>query len=220
MHAPVLQVENLFCERDDRILFAGLSFDVSSGDIVQLEGPNGAGKTTLLRILSGLLRSYEGNVSWEGKDIHDYRAEYAENTLVLGHKSAVKTSLTPIENLRFLIGLHRPFDEVKAFEALAKVGLAGYEHVLCRNLSAGQHRRVSLARLYLSDAKVWLLDEIFTAIDKAGVAQFEALLGQKAQEGVAIVLTTHHQLAIDKVRKVTLGQQVTPAADAGGMAHV
>lgn len=206
MPTPLLQVEQLLCERDDRILFSDLSFDVCAGDIIQLEGPNGAGKTSLLRILSGLLMAYEGEIRWQGQSILSHRAEYAENTLVLGHKSAVKISLTPMENLRFLMGLHEGFDESKAYWALAQVGLTGYEHVLCRNLSAGQQRRVSLARLYLSEAKIWLLDEIFTAIDKNGVAQFEALLAEKAKSGVAVILTTHHQLAIDSVRKITLGQ--------------
>lgn len=205
MPQTILKAQDLYCERDDRILFSGLSFDVQSGDIVQLEGPNGSGKTTLLRVLSGLLTSYRGQVLWLDKDIHSYRAEYAQNILVMGHKTAVKTSLTPIENLRFLVGLHQPFNEHDAFAALEKVGLAGFEHVMSRNLSAGQQRRVSLARLYLSQARLWLLDEIFTAIDKAGVQQFESLLAQKAREGVAIVLTTHHQLNIDGVRKVMLG---------------
>lgn len=201
----LLNAQSLYCERDDRILFSDLNFEVNAGDIVQLEGPNGSGKTTLLRVLSGLLNSYQGQVLWDGKDIHEYRAEYAQNLLFMGHKAAVKPSMTPIENLRFLVGLNQAFVESAAFDALEKVGLGGFEHVMCRNLSAGQQRRVSLARLYLSKAKLWLLDEIFTAIDKAGVAQFESLLADKAREGVAIVLTTHHQLAIEGVKKVILG---------------
>jgi heme exporter protein A len=104
------------------------------------------------------------------------------------------------------MGLQQSVLEDELWRALELVGLAGYEHVLCRNLSAGQKRRVALARLYLSNAILWVLDEIFTAIDKKGVAQLESLLVEKAQSGVAIVLTTHHQLAISDLRVLRLGQ--------------
>jgi len=206
MSDSLLAAERISCERDDRLLFANLSFDVKAGDVLQLEGPNGAGKTTLLRILSGLFHSYDGKILWRGENIQRCRAEFESDLLFLGHKSAVTATLTPLENLRFLMGLHQQVGESELLLALEKVGLAGYEYVPCRNLSAGQHRRVALARLYLSKARFWVLDEIFTAIDKAGVAQFEALLADKAKSGVAIVLTTHHQLAMQSVRKLTLGQ--------------
>ena len=104
------------------------------------------------------------------------------------------------------MGLQQSIGEEQIWQALERVGLAGYEHVLCRNLSAGQKRRVSLARLYLSDAKLWVLDEIFTAIDKKGVAQLESLLAEKALSGVAIVLTTHHELSMKNLKKLQLGQ--------------
>jgi len=206
MSTALLKADKLTCERDDRLLFSGLSFELFSGEVLQLEGPNGAGKTTLLRILGGLFSTFEGVVNWKGQDVRQCYSEFQQELLFIGHKSSVKATLTPLENLRFLIGLQQSVKEGALWQALECVGLAGYEHVLCRNLSAGQKRRVALARLYLSDAKIWVLDEIFTAIDKKGVAQLEALLVEKAQSGVAIVLTTHHELAMPGVRQLRLGQ--------------
>ena len=206
MGTALLSANNLLCERDDRLLFSNLSFELCSGDILQLEGPNGAGKTTLLRILSGLFSNFEGQVCWNGQSTGECYTEYQQNLLYIGHKSAIKTTLTPLENLQFLLRLKESVAEEKLWQALEKVGLAGFESVLCKNLSAGQQRRVALARLYLSTAKIWVLDEIFTAIDKAGVAQLEALLAEKAKEGVAIVLTTHHELVLPNVRCLRLGR--------------
>jgi heme exporter protein A len=196
MAVPVLSIKNLCCDRDDRTLFFGLEHDFQASSITQLEGPNGAGKTTLLRILSGLFYSYEGDIEWNGASLRKNQYSYQAQLLYIGHKSAIKTSLTALENLRYLLGLKQEIIEDDLWNALRNVGLEGYEHALCRNMSAGQQRRVALAQLYLSNAKVWILDEIFTAIDKQGVFQFEQLLLSKAKQGVTIILTTHHQLAL------------------------
>lgn len=211
MGRPVISIHNISCERDDRILFNQLSFNFNSGAIIQLEGPNGAGKTTLLRILAGLFTSFEGELRYGEQLMSECRLEFQQNLLFIGHKSAVKTSMTPLENLRYALGLKRFYEEDELWTALEKVGLAGYEHVLCRNLSAGQQRRVALARLYLSHEQVWILDEIFTAIDKRGVAQFEALLAEKAREGKTVILTTHHQFDIPELEILSLGGQVSYA---------
>ena len=206
MGTALLSAEKIFCDRDDRLLFSNLSFELHSGEILQLEGPNGVGKTTLLRILSGLFTSFDGNVYWNGRNVRACYSEFQQDLLFIGHKSSITTTLTPLENLRFLLGLQQKVVEDELWQALDLVGLVGYEHVLCRNLSAGQKRRVALARSYLSNAKIWVLDERFTAIDKAGVAQLESLLVEKAKAGVAIVLTTHHELALPGVRVLRLGQ--------------
>lgn len=200
----VLSIKNLYCEREDRTLFSGLAHNFSPSTITQLEGPNGAGKTTLLRILAGLFTSYEGEVNWQEERLHRNQQAYQAQLLYIGHKSAVKTSLTPLENLRYLLGLKQKVVEDELWEALKKVGLEGYEHVQCRNMSAGQQRRVALAQLYLSSAKIWILDEIFTAIDKQGVAQFEKLLLEKSTEGVTIILTTHHQLSMPNLQVLSI----------------
>lgn len=204
----MLSISNLTCERDDRILFHRLTHNFSMGKITQLEGKNGSGKSTLLRILAGLYTYYRGDVRWNGELIDASKIEYYTDMMYIGHKSSIKPTLTPIENLRFLLGLQQNFKEDDLYKALELVGLFGYENILCRNLSAGQQRRVALARLYLSNAKVWLLDEIFTAIDKEGVFQLENFLLQKAQSGVCILLTTHHQLSIQELEILNLASHV------------
>ncbi len=205
MGQPLLEAKNLSCERDDRCLFRGLDLSLNAGDIIQLAGPNGSGKSTLLRILSGLFMSYEGQVDWRGQDRDDHTASFRRDVLYLGHRSGVKASLTPLENLRFMVGLHRAVNDRELMQALERVGLSGFEHSPSRNLSAGQQRRIALARLFLSEATIWLLDEMFTAIDHQGVLWFENYLSQQAEQGRAIVLTTHHALQIESVVTVQLG---------------
>ncbi|EXJ12186.1 MULTISPECIES: cytochrome c biogenesis heme-transporting ATPase CcmA [Nitrincola] len=209
MSEPLLIVKNLFCERDDRVLFDQLSFDVSAGDVVQIEGQNGSGKTTLLRILGALSRHYEGDIYWKGTSIHDDSLTYRNDLLYLGHQPGVKAVLTPEENLRWFMALHPSLDVGQIRHALTEVGLRGFEDVPCHMLSAGQNRRVGLARLYLSQALLWILDEPFTAIDKQGVAAQEALLLAHAERGGAVILTTHHELNLGQfVRRVNLDKQV------------
>ncbi|WP_163833167.1 cytochrome c biogenesis heme-transporting ATPase CcmA [Spartinivicinus ruber] len=192
-----LNVQQLACERDDRWLFQQLSFQANPGDIWQVEGPNGSGKTTLLRILAGLLAPQMGEVLWQGKPIQQLRASFQQSLLYVGHQVGVKAHLTPIENLTWYLGFYGDVSNQSIMEALAQVGLTGYEDVLCHHLSAGQLRRVALARLQLAIQPLWILDEPFTAIDKSGVAELEQLLLQKAKEGKAIILTTHHQLDLE-----------------------
>jgi heme exporter protein A len=202
---PLLKVEQLYCERDDRILFEDLGFSLSAGDVVQIEGQNGSGKTTLLRILAGLSRNYEGTIFWKGEPISDVEEDFRQSLLYFGHQPGVKAVLTPLENLAWYAAMHPTIDRRQVTEALAQVGLQGYEDVPCHMLSAGQNRRVSLARLYLSSAPLWILDEPFTAIDKRGVAAKEALIAQHAERGGSVILTTHHELAMgDRVRRVNL----------------
>jgi len=206
MGRSLLDIRGLCCERDDRTLFHDLDFSLASGEIVQLSGPNGSGKTTLLRIIAGLFLSYRGDVVWRGRPRDDNLSDFHQDVLYLGHRSGVKAALTPFENLRFLSGLHGEINTPELLSALERVGLAGYEHSPSRNLSAGQQRRIALARLFLSDASIWLLDEMFTAIDLDGVSWFEQFLTEQAGQGRGILLTTHHVLSISNVRRVQLGQ--------------
>jgi len=199
----MLKVINLSCVRDERTLFHGLSFHVQPGDIVQIEGPNGAGKTSLLRLLAGLSRAEEGEVMWQSQPIRQQREIWHQNLLYLGHHPGVKSVLSPLENLHFWHGNH---DEEAIFEALEQVNLLGYEEVPVAQLSAGQQRRVALARLWLSPAKVWILDEPLTAIDKGGVEKLMARFAEHADNGGAVILTTHQDLPGDaeRVRKIRL----------------
>ena len=196
--APLLAADALTLSRGGRELFRDLSFAINPGDLVQIEGPNGAGKTSLLRILAGLSRyGYEGAV------------ERAGALLYLGHKSAVKGQLTPRENLALHVSGEGSHSQLAIDEALANVGLYGYEDVPSHNLSAGQHRRVNLARLHLSGSSLWLLDEPFTAIDRAGVSELESLFAGHAARGGAVVLTSHQALDVDDpVLALSLGRGI------------
>ena len=194
MSQPFLESTALACERDGRLLFEGLELSLSAGDMLQISGPNGSGKSSLLRILAGLMESAEGSVRIAGKPLRQQRAELAQNLLWLGHAAGIKGLLTAEENLAWLCALHRPASHAAIQSALAVVGLRGFEDVPCHTLSAGQQRRVALARLYLDAPPLWILDEPFTALDKQGVAQLEAYLAEHCQRGGMVILTTHHQL--------------------------
>jgi len=201
----LLSAQKLTCIREDRILFEDLDFDIKPGSIVQVEGPNGAGKTSLLRILAGLSQPYAGSVQFIGQDIHHCHEEFHHDLCYIGHLPGVKGELTAEENLAFNLALHG-YDESVAEETLAKVNLLGFEDANASNLSAGQHRRIALARLWQNNSKIWILDEPFTAIDKAGVKKLEQLFLKHAENGGCVILTTHQDLSIpqDKYQKLTL----------------
>lgn len=205
MSEPLLQAVNLECERDDRLLFRDLSFSILPGSLIRVEGPNGSGKTTLLRILAGLNDSYSGRLLWRGGNRHGYREEFLRNMLYLGHRPGIKPLLTPMENLRALMAGRRSVADKILWQALEGTGLSGFQEAPCRTLSAGQQRRVALARLLIADEPLWILDEVFTAIDSQGVAALEKLLADRARSGGAVIVTTHHDLRLPSMQKITLG---------------
>ena len=205
MSEPLLQAVNLQCERDDRMLFRDLSFSILPGTLTRVEGPNGSGKTTLLRILAGLNDAWSGDLLWFGQPRSYQREEFVRNMLYIGHRPGIKPLLTPMENLRALMAGRKTVSDDLLGQALAGTGLTGFEDVPCRRLSAGQQRRVALARLLIADEPLWILDEVFTAIDIDGVAALESLLVQRAWDGGAIVVTTHHDLQLPSMQRITLG---------------
>ncbi len=200
-----LSAQQLTCIREDRILFEDLNFTVSSGDIVQIEGPNGAGKTSLLRILAGLSQPYDGHVTFNDKVITQDKEYFNHHLLYIGHLAGIKGEMSAQENLAFNLALSG-LDPAQAEQTLSEVNLLGFEDALASHLSAGQHRRIALAKLWQSQAPVWILDEPFTAIDKHGVQKLEQLMIKHAKNGGCVILTTHQDLAMSPefYKKITL----------------
>jgi heme exporter protein A len=202
--APLLSVENLAFERDDSCLFSAVDFTLDSGDVLQIEGANGSGKTTLLRLLTGSLQPSVGEISYLGQALSECRYNYLSDMLYIGHQPAVKLNLSAEENLRWMVATAAQSNDLSIKDALTQVGLAGYSDIPCYALSAGQHRRVALARLLISQARLWYLDEPFTSIDRQGVAFLQSCLQQHVAEGGGVILSTHQDLALNGLRKYKL----------------
>jgi heme exporter protein A len=201
----LLQFSEFNCWRSDEALFNPVNFTLGAGDIVQVVGPNGAGKTTLLRCLCGLYDDYQGDITWRDSPWRSRFYDFAQSLLYLGHNPGVKKTLTAAENLQWYTGIQKGRSVPSRIEqALAEVGLEDYADTLCQEMSAGQLRRVALARLYASERPIWVLDEPFTAIDVAGVSRLEQQLQKHVAQGGTVLLTTHQALAIEQVKNLTL----------------
>ena len=192
----ILQGKALSCIRDDRVLFADLDFQLQAGQILLLEGENGSGKTSLLRILCGFREADAGEVRWGEEAIND--GSYYADMAYIGHLDGVKKELTVLENLKVCLALGIA-GQYSIAEALAKVQLQGYDDVLVQALSAGQKRRLSLARLLITHNVLWILDEPFTSLDRQGIALIESLMAEHCAKGGMIVLTSHHDITLHSV---------------------
>jgi heme exporter protein A len=203
----MLEVRDLECVRGDHRLFRGLNFTLHAGELLDLRGSNGSGKTSLLRTLCGLMAPADGQVLWQGKNIRTVRDEFFGQLIYLGHLGAIKGELTALENLRLagqLAGL--PSDEDSLLGAIAKMGLAGREDLPTKVLSAGQKRRVALARLLAHKATLWVLDEPFNALDVKAVELLKTLIADHVRSEGMVILTTHQEVEIDtgKIRHINL----------------
>ncbi len=200
----LLTLENLTCERDERPLFSGLTAHLHAGERVQVLGPNGSGKTTLLRTLAGIGAPAQGQIHWREQPVSAQRWAFRQSLLYIGHAPGIKAALTPLENLAWYRALSAGTQRNDAPAALERVGLAGYEDIPCYQLSAGQLRRVALARLFLSQAPLWILDEPFTAIDQGGVSDLEEQLQAHTREGGLVILTSHQEVRLPELRTLNL----------------
>lgn len=201
----MLSVSDLSCVRGERRLFSGLSLDLAPGEWLHVQGENGAGKTTLLRALVGLSPAADGDIRWEGEPVGKLGEGYRRELLYLGHHGAVKEELTPLENLRLAAALDgAELSEREALAALIRFGLKGREELPVRFLSAGQKRRVLLARLVTKKARLWVLDEPFTALDVKAVDMLSGVIGEHLAAGGMAVLTSHQAMPMPGGKAVKL----------------
>jgi len=190
-----LTAEKLTCVRGERVLFQGLSFRVSAGQALAVEGANGAGKSSLLRILAGFLTPRAGRLVLKtGADESDDAEERGKFIGWLGHQDGLKPQLTVHEQLTFFARLHGSAADIGA--ALEEVGLARQTDFPCRYLSAGQRRRLALARLMVSKRSLWLLDEPFAALDRDGQALIARQMALHCGQGGLIIAATHEPLGL------------------------
>ena len=193
----LLEAREINCWRGERHILRDVSFSVRSGEFLKLTGPNGVGKTTLIRIVCGLLPAESGTVEWRGKVVRSTNDEFHVEMAYLGHLNSLKADLTARENLRFLAGLRQALTDADIDGALDRVGILSRGDLPARSLSAGQKRRLALARLLLSGATFWVLDEPVTNLDTAGISLVEELVTEHVAKG-GLALSAAHQRLLDE----------------------
>jgi heme exporter protein A len=200
-----LTVDKVHVWRGDRHVLQGVSLEVRPGELLHVSGPNGTGKTTLLRVISGLLRPEQGAVSWRGRSITQDRTTYQDTMAYAAHEPALKGDLTALENLRFAVGLKRRATLAELRAAMDCTGVAACADLPARVLSAGQRRRVALARVLAMQASVWLLDEPYANLDAAGTELVSGLLQAHVEGGGLALVVAHRDLSLRcQVRRLEL----------------
>ena len=200
-----LEARAIACVRGDRELFSGLDLQLFAGQCLHIRGENGVGKTSLLRLLTGLASPESGEVLWHGHSIKKQASEYHSKILFLGHRDALKEDLSAIENLRMYAAIDGiALSEQDAFASLWRFGLKGREDLPVNCLSAGQKKRVLMARMLTRRAQVWILDEPFNALDIHAVQELLGLIVEHLQGNGLVVLTSHQPLAISGLRVLDL----------------
>jgi heme exporter protein A len=200
-----LTVEKIHVWRGDRHVLKGVSLTLGPGELLQVAGPNGTGKTTLLRVACGLLRPEQGRVAWCGRSIASIRPQFQSVLVYAAHEPALKGDLTPLENLRYLVGLKRSVPTAELEAALERTGVAACAQLPVRVLSAGQRRRVALARVLAMRSPLWMLDEPFTNLDAAGSALVTDLLREHVSAAGMALVVAHHDIALpERLRRLEL----------------
>ncbi len=192
VYSKKLEVKNLSCFRNEQILFSEVNFSLVPGNVLFLQGENGSGKTSLLRILCGFRLADEGEINWGDKKVSGM-PEYFQNISYVGHKNGIKDELSVEENLNLMRSMASVSD-IKTENVLKEIGLFKRADVISRQLSAGQKRKLALARLMMTDNSFWILDEPFTSLDKTSVGFFETLIKQHISRGGMLILTSHHDI--------------------------
>lgn len=205
---PTLRTERLECIRNDMQLFSGLDFQLAVGQLLQVVGPNGSGKTSLLRIICGLALPHDGTVYWNDKDIQQFNGEFLREISYVGYQNGIKVELSPLENLNIAQVLKVARDEISPTQVLKQFGLQGYEDIPVRKLSSGQRRRVALSRLLLIKARLWVLDEPFTALDDDGKQIIKNMIETHVNKGGMLILASHEPIEFSNcnTNKIELGQ--------------
>jgi len=198
----MLDILDLECVRGDHLLFTGLRFSLKPGELLHVKGANGSGKTTLLRTVCGLSQAERGAVHWDGSPIRKQGEYFRGELTYIGHHNGVKEDLTVLENLRITMMLAGQLysDEV-LIGALTQIGLGERIDLPAKSLSQGQRRRVALARLLLTQTKLWILDEPYTALDVAVIQVLQQVIAEHLQRGGMVLLTTHQDVDIEGVVK-------------------
>ena len=177
--------------RGDRQVLAGVALDVAKGECVHVLGPNGSGKSTLLRIVVGLLTAEEGSITWGGKPTREQHDDFSAAACYLAHSDGLKPEFTARENLAFDAGLRRIVQDDEIAEALSQVGLSHAHDQVVATMSAGQRRRLAMARVMLAGAPLWILDEPYTNLDSGGAALVAALIGRHLDAGGGALIAAH-----------------------------
>ncbi len=192
--------------RGERLVFEDISFSIKQGEALVLRGPNGSGKTTFLRLIAGLLRREAGHLSWRGTDVAEDPEAWRAELCFVGHLDGIKSLFTVAENVSFWARLAGKGD-LRIGEALDRFGLADLSDVPARFLSAGQRRRVGLARLVAAPVPVWLLDEPTVSLDVESVATLAGVMKEHRAAGGLIIAATHADLNLDDVKTLALGSR-------------